>query len=99
MIRKKNKPRKLSAFFTLCVKIFIRGYQKIFSPDHGYLSFFYPHGFCRYYPSCSEYTYQSIDRHGLLKGGWLGVKRVCRCTPFHKPKIDPVPLIKRRIKN
>jgi putative membrane protein insertion efficiency factor len=52
---------------------------------------------CRYHPTCSTYTIQAIERHGVMRGGWLGVKRVCKCHPYatkHYEKtkgIDPVP--------
>ena len=47
---------------------------------------------CRYYPTCSCYTQQAIDRHGVLKGLVLGLGRICRCHPLSKrPADDPVP--------
>jgi hypothetical protein len=45
---------------------------------------------CRYWPSCSEYASQAIQRHGVLKGGLLGVWRIMRCNPWSKGGIDPV---------
>jgi len=63
-------------------------YQKTLSPDHGWLKVRYPYGYCRHYPSCSEYTKQAVIHNGSLKGLSLGVKRVLRCNPFVQPSID-----------
>ena len=46
---------------------------------------------CRFTPTCSEYTRQAIVKYGVLKGLWLGVKRVCKCHPWHDGGYDPVP--------
>jgi putative membrane protein insertion efficiency factor len=46
---------------------------------------------CRHLPTCSEYAYEAIARHGLLRGSWLGFKRVLRCGPFGSSGFDPVP--------
>ena len=46
---------------------------------------------CRFYPSCSEYMKQAIIKYGIIKGGWLGVKRICKCHPLNDGGYDPVP--------
>ena len=61
----------------------VRGYQTWISP-------LFPPS-CRFQPTCSNYSYQAIDKYGLLKGGWLAVKRIGRCHPFHPGGYDPVP--------
>jgi len=69
----------------------IRSYQKTLSPDHGFIKHYFPHGFCRFHPSCSEYALQAIEKHGAAKGIWLAIKRVGRCNPLSEPAIDQVP--------
>ncbi len=66
-------------------------YQKTISPDHGFLKPLYPHGYCKYYPTCSEYTKQSIVRHGVIRGGIIGFWRIMRCNPWSHGGNDPVP--------
>lgn len=62
----------------------IRFYQKHISPA------FPP--CCRYTPTCSQYAYEAIERYGALRGGWLALRRLLRCHPFHKGDYyDPVP--------
>ncbi len=62
----------------------IRFYQKHISPA-------FPRR-CRFTPTCSAYAYEAIQKYGALKGGWLALKRFCRCHPFYKGDIyDPVP--------
>ena len=61
----------------------IRTYQKLLSPLLGQ--------HCRFYPSCSQYTLEAIQEWGLVKGMWLGTKRICRCHPLNEGGIDPVP--------
>jgi putative membrane protein insertion efficiency factor len=73
------------------VLFLIKFYQKTFSRDTGWLSFFYGERACRFYPTCSQYTYEAIDKFGLLKGGWLGLNRILKCHPWNKGGIDKIP--------
>lgn len=66
-------------------------YQKTISPDHGFFKGRYPYGYCRLYPSCSEYARQAVMRHDTLKALWLTFRRLLRCHPWQEPHIDLVP--------
>ena len=61
----------------------IRFYQKYISPLK-------PPS-CRFYPTCSQYGLEAIQKFGALKGGWLTIKRISKCHPFHRGGFDPVP--------
>lgn len=74
----------------------IRFYQKYLSLDSGWAKKLYiTDKVCRYYPTCSEYTYEAISRYGIIKGLFLGLKRIIRCHPFNRGGYDPIPGIKQ----
>ena len=73
------------------VLMLIRIYQKTLSFDHGMISFFFPQGYCRFHPTCSEYGYKAIEKYGLIKGGFMAFWRILRCNPWNKGGHDPVP--------
>ncbi len=54
---------------------------------------------CRFHPTCSQYMIEAIERHGSIKGTWLGLHRLSRCHPWHKGGIDPVPELKTKNRN
>ena len=66
----------------LAIKL-VRAYQLLLSPVLG--------NSCRYFPTCSSYMIQAIELHGVFKGGWMGLRRIGRCHPWHEGGIDPVP--------
>jgi putative membrane protein insertion efficiency factor len=70
----------------------IRLYQKTISFDHGPLKKFFPVGYCKFSPTCSMYMYTAINRFGVIKGGWLGIKRIVRCNPYSRGGLDQVPV-------
>jgi putative membrane protein insertion efficiency factor len=65
--------------FIFLIKVYQRTLSRMLPPS------------CRFYPSCSEYGVQALQKHGVLKGGWLTVKRLSRCHPFNPGGYDPVP--------
>lgn len=62
----------------------IRLYQMVISP-------FLPANSCRFFPTCSAYTIEAIQKHGALKGSLLGIQRIAKCHPYHDGGYDPVP--------
>lgn len=61
----------------------VKGYQRYISP--------LTPPTCRYSPTCSQYTVEALQKHGLLKGGWLALKRIASCNPWGGSGYDPVP--------
>lgn len=73
------------------ILLLIKAYQKTLSLDHGVLGVILGERWCRFYPSCSEYSYQAIDRFGIMRGIPLSFKRIIRCHPWNQGGIDPIP--------
>lgn len=69
-------------FLKILMISLIRFYQLCISPLLG--------NNCRYYPTCSQYAIEAIEKKGIIKGSWLAVKRICRCHPWHDGGYDPV---------
>ncbi len=66
----------------------IKTYQYLLSPVLG--------RHCRFHPTCSQYGVESLLRHGVVKGSYLTLTRICKCQPFHPGGYDPVPQSKRK---
>ena len=73
------------------LQLLIRLYQRTLSPDHGWLRGRYPYGYCRYYPSCSQYAYEALGQHGVIKGSFLAISRIIRCNPWAQSRVDQIP--------
>ena len=70
----------MKKFMLVCIQFYRRHISPLFPPC------------CRYRPTCSEYALQAIQKYGAWKGGWMALKRICRCHPFSKRDyFDPVP--------
>lgn len=63
---------------------FIRIYRKYISPLKGRPS-------CRFFPTCSQYAIEALEKYGAIKGSYLALRRILRCHPFHKGGYDPLP--------
>jgi putative membrane protein insertion efficiency factor len=88
----KKKAQKILFFLLFLPRIpilwCIRLYQHTISPDHGPLKHLFPNGYCRFYPSCSEYGYQTIRKKGLIIGGIKTIWRILRCNPWNPGGVD-----------
>ena len=73
----------------LLIRLILRFYKRFLSPVIHY--FGGPGSGCRYQPTCSEYFLQAVETHGVLRGSWLGIKRIARCNPWGGSGPDPVP--------
>jgi len=73
----------LNKILTAPFILLVRFYQRFVSP-------LFPSS-CRYTPTCSHYTVEALQKHGLLRGGWLSIKRIASCNPWGGSGYDPVP--------
>ncbi|MBU1987487.1 membrane protein insertion efficiency factor YidD [Patescibacteria group bacterium] len=73
----------------LVIKI-LKIYQKTLSFDYGIFKIFFPHGYCHFKPTCSNYAIIAIEKYGIIKGGRKALWRVLRCNPWNKGGWDPV---------
>lgn len=75
--------KQLTALLTQCLVMLVRFYQRA-------ISVWLPPR-CRFYPSCSQYAVEALQKHGPGQGSWLAAKRICRCHPLNPGGYDPVP--------
>ncbi|SEQ08401.1 membrane protein insertion efficiency factor YidD [Nitrosomonas ureae] len=78
----------MAIFFRRILIGVIKGYQIVISALLGQS--------CRFYPTCSNYTIEALELHGVLRGSWLAIKRISRCHPWNPGGFDPVPPNKTR---
>ena len=81
MHRKTTDGKKLSRGQIICLKLI--SLYRFFSK--------YTPSTCRFYPTCSKYTYLAIEKYGVIKGIFLGIKRILKCHPYHPGGYDPLP--------
>ncbi|MEC1261988.1 membrane protein insertion efficiency factor YidD [Bacillus swezeyi] len=74
----------MKTLFMLVIRIYQKWISPILPPS------------CRFYPTCSNYGLEAIEKHGAFKGGWLTIKRILKCHPFHPGGVDPVPEKKQK---
>jgi len=68
----------MKEFLVFLVKFYIKNLSPLKGPC------------CRFYPSCSQYALESLEKHGVLRGGFMSIKRILKCNPFYKGGYDPV---------
>lgn len=78
-VRESQRDLDMKSFFLSIIRLYQRFISPILPPS------------CRFVPSCSRYSYEAIERYGVARGGWLGVRRLLRCHPLHPGGHDPVP--------
>ena len=83
--------KTISSSLKLILILTLSIYQKTLSFDHGPVAKVFPFWGCRFHPSCSQYTILAIDKHGILRGLYLGAKRLSRCHPWNPGGYDPIP--------
>ena len=81
--------RRGPGWFARALILAVRAYQRTLSPVLPLL--FGPNAGCRFYPTCSHYACQALASHGAVRGSWLSLRRIVRCTPLSAGGIDPVP--------
>ncbi len=78
---------QINRLLAIPLRLIIKIYQATFSPDHGLLKVFYPYGYCKFYPSCSEYAIQTLENRGLM-GIPKIIKRLISCRPSSLGGVD-----------
>ncbi|PLX23739.1 MAG: membrane protein insertion efficiency factor YidD [Ignavibacteria bacterium] len=71
--------RAIGALLIFLIRVYKTALSPLFPPS------------CRFYPTCSTYSLEAIQKHGPLKGSWLGLRRILRCHPWNEGGYDPVP--------
>jgi len=90
-MKRYEKAKKIILWPRVAVIFFILLYQRLFSPDHSFWAkHFFPQGYCKFKPTCSEYGQQAIKKYGLMKGGVKTSWRILRCNPWSKGGEDAV---------